>query len=447
MIIFLKNIYFELVESRYFKNLFLLTTGVGVSQLIPLFLLPILTRFFSPTDFGVLAIFLAIVQLLAITTTLRLEMAIVLPKKDTDAALLCLTAMLFLSVFSILFFIILFLLWSFIVNTEITEYYDTVGYKIFGLNIENLIKYKKDTYIPFFYLIPIGSFCLGLYNILYSWNNRMELYKNMSFSQITHSIFSTPLSILFYFTPLKKIGLILGQVIGRFIACLLLLKNIYITLKIISRKELFSKSIFLVKEYKKFIIFETPHAMLNFISQKYIIGVFTSLFGLFTVSIFDLADKIIAKPLGLISNSFKTVFYKRLTTAKDKLTIFKKTLILMTVISFVLTIPFYIIPDSFFVILLGPEWVDTGRYIKLLCPLLFSRFIFNVVTPSISYTMQNHYLLFWQIFYFLGLVFLFIFSKGLSVENVIFIYAIFGALMYFLLGFISFLVLKKNIKF
>ena len=51
-------------------------------------LLPILTRFFSPTDFGVLAVYMAIVQLLAISLTFRLEMAVVLPKKDLDAALL-----------------------------------------------------------------------------------------------------------------------------------------------------------------------------------------------------------------------------------------------------------------------------------------------------------------------------------------------------------------------
>ena len=72
----------------------MLTTGVGFSQLIPLILLPILTRYFSPEEFGFLAIFMAITQLIAIASTFRLEMAVVLPKKDTDAAILCLTAFL-----------------------------------------------------------------------------------------------------------------------------------------------------------------------------------------------------------------------------------------------------------------------------------------------------------------------------------------------------------------
>ena len=50
--------------------------------------------------------------------------------------------------------------------------------------------------------------------------------------------------------------------------------------------------------------------------------------------------------------------------------------------------PFYVIPDSF-VFLLGEEWIETGRFIQLICPLLFSRFIFNVVVPSISYTLES----------------------------------------------------------
>ena len=50
MIKFIKNILHEIMHSQYVKNLFVLTTGVGLSQLIPLLLLPILTRFFPPRN-------------------------------------------------------------------------------------------------------------------------------------------------------------------------------------------------------------------------------------------------------------------------------------------------------------------------------------------------------------------------------------------------------------
>lgn len=436
MILFFKNIYHEFVNSKYMKDIFVLTTGVGFSQLIPLLLLPILTRFFSPADFGVLAIFMAIAQLLAISSTFRLEMAVVLPKKDTDAAILCLMSFFTLFFISIILLLLIFFLFNFILLDDLQ----------IGILLENNQVNTFFSNLAVIYLIPVGGLCLGFYNILYSWNNRMELYKNMSISHITHSAFSTPLAILFYFSSFKSIALIFGQIIGRFFACLFLLKHLFQTIKLINRSSLINQLKLLLADYRKFIIYETPHTILNFFSQKIILALFSVFFGFFTVGIFDLADKILAKPLGVISNSFKTVFYKRLTTAHDKINIFKKSVFLMTAICCVLVLPFYLIPDNFFIFVLGSEWGDTGKYIKLLCPLLFIRFITNVISPSISYSLQNHYLLIWQIVYFLMLVCLFYCIYTFPVEDVLFLYALLGSVMYLVLGFIAFLVLKKYIK-
>ncbi len=436
----IKDLYKELLDSHYFKNLFILTSGVGFSQIIPLLILPILTRFFSPYDFGVLAIFLAIIQLIATSSTLRLEMAVILPKKDTDAAILCVRAFCTLVLISIIIGLTGIVIWNFIVKSN----YDIV---VKSINITSWLQQKTlhSIYFPLIiYLTPIGAILLGLYNILYSWNNRLELYQNMSYSHILHSMFSTPLAIGFYFSSLNKFSLIFGQIIGRFIACFLLLTNLITTIKSLSLTIIIYKSKILYKKYIQFVYFETPHSILNFFSQKIILGFFTAFFGFFTVGIFDLADKIIGKPLGIISNSFKTVFYKRLTTAKDKITIFKKSILLMTFISTFLIIPFYVLPESFFIFILGPEWGDIGKYIQLLCPLLFSRFIFNVVMPSISYTLQNHYLLIWQFLYLFLLMFLFWFMQYQSVEDVLFIYSLFGAFMYLMLGFVSYFVLKNK---
>ena len=433
MISFLKKTYHEVVNSSYFKNLMTLTWGVGASQLIPFFLLPVLTNEallgvnFSPSDFGILALFMAIIQLFTISMTLRLEMAVVLPKKDTDAALLCLISFLVLFLFSSLMFLLLLIFDVFNIIT------------IIGLTT------LKD--IPWvLYFIPLGVLISGSYNILYAWNNRQELYKNMLFSHLTHSIFSTPISILFYFSFLKPIGLILGQIIGRVLASFLLLTNLLKSIKLVPRNLRYSRCMYLANEYRKFIIFETPQSVISLLSQKYILAVFTAFFNFSTVGVLGLADRIIGKPLEIISNSFKTVFYKRLTTAKDKLSIFKKSFFLISCICFVIIVPFYFIPDSVYVFILGNEWGDMGRYIQLICPLFLSRFIFNVVTPTISYTLKNHYLLIWQIIYFISLVCLFWFIKGASDQDVLFMYSIFGTFMYAVLGFISFIVLKNHIK-
>ena len=347
MIGFLKKTYHELVNSSYFQNLMTLTWGVGASQIIPFLLLPVLTNEdllgvnFSPSDFGVLAIFMAIIQLFTISMTLRLEMAIVLPKKDTDAALLCLMSFVVLFLFSSLMLLLLIICGA--------------------LNIITIIGLTTLKEIPWvLYLIPFGVLVSGSYNILYAWNNRQELYKNMSFSHLIHSTFSTPLSILFYFSFLKPIGLILGQIIGKVLASFLLFTNLLESIKIVPRDIRYIRCMYLANEYRKFIIFDTPQSVLSLLSQKYILGVFTAFFSFSTVGVLGLADRIIGKPLEIISNSFKTVFYKRLTTAKDKLSIFKKSFFLISCICCLIIVPFYLIPDSFYVFILGNEWGDMG---------------------------------------------------------------------------------------
>ena len=423
MIAFLHKIYSHLRTSQYLRNLFTLTSGVGISQLIPLFLLPILTRFFSPEDFGFFAFVMAIIQIIAISSTLRLEMAVVLPKKHKDAALLCFAAILFLSFFTIIFTILLFLLFN-----------KTLLFK--GFSYSHWVVY----------FIPLGVFFLGLYNILYSWNNRLELYKKMSYSHITHSLISTPSSILFFLLSFKSIALIIGQIVGRIFACIALCSNLYSTINQNSQDHIYSQMIALIKQYKKFILYETPHAILNFFSQKYIIIVFTYFFTFSSVGIFDLADKIIGKPLGIISNSFKTVFYKRLTTTKDHITLFTKSISLTVFVSLTLILPLYILPQNIFISFLGDQWNDIGIYIKLICPLFFSRFVFNVVTPTISYTLKNHYLLIWQIIYVIMLLVLFTIIQDMQVERVLFIYSFFGAFMYACLGLLSYILIRKHMN-
>ena len=72
-------------QSEFSQNVLTLMTGSTLSQSIPIAISPILTRIYTPEDFGVYAIFLAIVTILGTIISGRYELAIMLPKKDEDA--------------------------------------------------------------------------------------------------------------------------------------------------------------------------------------------------------------------------------------------------------------------------------------------------------------------------------------------------------------------------
>jgi len=90
-------------SNEFARNVVTLITGTAVAQAIPVAISPILTRLYSPEDFGVLALFIAITSIISVFATLRFEIAIPQAKHSRDAAavtalslLLCTSISLFL---------------------------------------------------------------------------------------------------------------------------------------------------------------------------------------------------------------------------------------------------------------------------------------------------------------------------------------------------------------
>ena len=69
-------------KSEFNRNILTLMTGTTIAQAIPIAISPILTRIYTPEDFGIFAIFLAITLIIGSIANGRYELAIMIPKKD-----------------------------------------------------------------------------------------------------------------------------------------------------------------------------------------------------------------------------------------------------------------------------------------------------------------------------------------------------------------------------
>ena len=72
-------------RNTFAKDTAILTFGTLVTQLLGIATIPIMSRLYSPADFGKLAIFAAVVLIVATVITLRYEMKILLPKVESQA--------------------------------------------------------------------------------------------------------------------------------------------------------------------------------------------------------------------------------------------------------------------------------------------------------------------------------------------------------------------------
>src|SRR5512142_456745 len=86
-----------LIKTNTFgRNVALLAGGTAFGQVITVAAAPLLTRLYSPGDFGVLAVFGSIVSVLAVVASLNYHLAIPLPDEDSAAARLLVLSLLLL---------------------------------------------------------------------------------------------------------------------------------------------------------------------------------------------------------------------------------------------------------------------------------------------------------------------------------------------------------------
>ena len=92
----------KILDSEFKKNIVKLTTGLSIAQLIPIFITPILTQFFSPEQFGVYGLFVSIYTILGVISSGKYDMAIMLPKNKKDSINILVICLVFSLVFSLL---------------------------------------------------------------------------------------------------------------------------------------------------------------------------------------------------------------------------------------------------------------------------------------------------------------------------------------------------------
>ena len=154
-----------MARSEFGKNVLTLMTGSTIAQIIPVALTPVLTRLFSPDEFGIFAFYMSIATFLAVIATGRYEQAIVLPKKNTEAVNIWALSFTILVVVSIVLFVVVF---------------------VFQDPLEKLL--DAPSLNNWMLFIPATVFAIGASRIMTFWSNRNKRFKGTSGSVITQAL-------------------------------------------------------------------------------------------------------------------------------------------------------------------------------------------------------------------------------------------------------------------
>ena len=150
----IKKILKYINKSEFTKNSLTLISGTTIAQLLPIAISPILTRIYTPEDFGVLALFMSLSMIFSIVAGGRYELAIILPKKDSYAINILALVIVLSGIFSVL------LMFSILV---------------FHDYFVDLLENPKISF--WLYLLPLVVFLLVVFNGLNYFHTRFKNYK------------------------------------------------------------------------------------------------------------------------------------------------------------------------------------------------------------------------------------------------------------------------------
>lgn len=381
--------------SDFEKNVLKLVSGTAISQVLPWLASPILTRLYSPEEFGSLTILLAILTVGNTISTGKYEVAIYLPEDDRKArAVVRLNEIVLLIISAIIAIIFL----------------------VFGGAIKKLL--HAESLGIWFYLVPLVIFFMGLYTVDYSWINRLKMFTHMAASRIFRSASMTGIQLVMGFTSLKPIGLILGQFAGEIFAALYLLR----LRKPIPKDERPDKAELksLAKEYSGFPKYALPGNLINSVSNQMPVFLFSSYFSAAVVGQYGLTFRILTAPLSLLSGALLDVFRQQ-ASADYAATgscrpIFLSTLVKLSLLSLPVFLVIGLFGEELFEFVFGREWRVAGQYASILSILFFIRFVASPLSYVIYIAQKQKVDLIWQIA--LTIVTLLAIGLGIYLNNV-----------------------------
>ncbi len=407
-------------KSEFSKNVLTLMTGTTIAQAIPIAISPILTRIYTPEDFGVLALFVAITAIFGTIANGRYELAIMLPKKDEDA----------INIFALGFIITCFISLILLILVLVFNDYFT---KLLG----------NDEISFWLYFVPITVFFSGLFNILNYFNNRKKNYKDLRNATILKSIILAIIQLSVGFVKAGASGLISGIIISNMFANFKLTRNI-LKNKILISKISKVKIIALAKRYKDFPKHSMIPSLFDNLSLQLPSLIIPKIFTYSISGYFFFANRIVNLPVSLISASIAQVYLQKISENKNKgietFSIFINTIKKLFSIALPITVIGCIISPYIFTLLFGEEWRISGEIAQYLFLIFLIRFCVSPMSSSFIPAMELKKAAFWQYLYFISSILLFIISFYLELELKVFLlfyvvheYVLYGIYMYLII--------------
>ena len=326
----------EILKGALIKNTLKLTSGSVINYVIPIVTTPILTRIFTPSDYGVWGIFSSIATILTVFVCGGYEYAIVEAEDEIERNKVVKMCVGICTVFNLLLTIVFFVMRLF-------------GSSLFAIG--DLI-----------FLVPLYLLLTGLLSVLQNYLNSHEYYKSLAFSQVVAGVTLALFRIVLGVLNIKD-GLVYGALLSSIITVVYLyfpsLKgglSLFTQVPLDSLKELIVK-------YKNYPLFDAPSTFIVYLSNNIPVLLLSQYFGKDLLGGYTMVLQLLLLPMSFIGANMGRVFFQQISNDKNIIAHTSRQVYRISFLLGLAIIVFFLIGGDYLLYrILGNDWSIAGEY-------------------------------------------------------------------------------------
>lgn len=346
--------------------------GTIISQLVPVAISPLLTRIFSPADFGLYGTIVSISAIVAIFITLRIDHGVMVAGSDEEAKGVAVLSLV-LAIAGACTFAVL----------------STLFLAIIGM-------LKPDQLLIWAVFSPLAGLFAAMMRTLTLFGNRLKAFSVVSRARIVQAVCIGVASLMLGYLGMSSYGLILALLAGNLLYVLMLGRRLWPPVAID-----LGTSVSLLRANGRFISFSLPADLVNTLSTRIPFIVFPSLYGLEQTGYLTLAYRVIATPARFVGTAIGEVFYSHAAREYERTGACwrpaRKIALLLGALGLTGFSLLFVLAPWLFTFVFGEEWRLAATFTQILTPILLVNFIVSPLSVVFYIAARQKDDLLWQV--------------------------------------------------
>jgi len=370
----------RLSASSFASNVVFMLAGTMLGQAASVLLAPVLTRIYSPDQFGTLSVYTAVLSILGVMAALGFDGAIPIATGGSELAnLLAVSGVSLLGTTGLLSIAA----WLLPEHAATSDWLGTLS----SCRV----------------LLPLGFFCLGSYYVMVAAATWLGAFREIARTRISQGL-SGPISqIALGLLGAGAPGLAIGFVIGQSSGTLLLASRVYRAVPELRRVVSWQGMVAAMRRYAHFPLFSSWSRVLD------MAGGGTVLFLVFSVcyspeiaGFMFLTERVIGRPLLIVSTSLLQVFTGEAGQAvRQEPALFSRRFRQVVPRQFMLSAAWVLLANLIaswaFPILFGNQWDAAIPYLRALSPAYLALAVLHPVSTSLQILERQVLAAVWQV--------------------------------------------------